>query len=258
MQKDAASATFLSRVFYITIHAFVLLIIFTYENSLRQSCSEFVLDCYLFFSLKILAIYLFFSVDKMQSIVTFSTELDPVEWSRPPQPFCETCNLTTSFRTKHCKKCEKCISVFDHHCFWVGCCVGELNHFRFFLFLAVESICVWWLFFSSFSGLVEGTEGYGAFVVNIALMGVFGLFVGGMGIFHFYLISAGSTTWEFLSRYKIEYLKLYPRNFNPFSFGFIQNWKHAATVKIVSIWDLPQPLYVYPFNWCDNEYWSCC
>ena len=84
------------------------------------------------------------------------------------------------------------------------------------------------------------------------------MFTGCMACFHFYLISAGLTTWEVLSRYKIEYFKIYPSNFNPFSLGLFANWKHVMTVDVVSIWDLPQPLYIYPFNWCDNEYWSCC
>ena len=258
MQKDAQAATFFSRIFYIVIHVFVLLIMFTYPNSLKETCDTYSFNCALFFGLKILAVFLFFSVDKKQSIVSFYTSLEPVPWPRPPQPFCEICQLSTSYRTKHCKKCEKCISVFDHHCFWVGCCVGELNQFRFFLFLACESLCIWWIFFASFSGLIEDTEGFGAFVVNIALTGLFGLFAGGLACFHFYLISAGMTTWEVLNRYKIEHFKIYPSNFNPFSLGFFANWKHAMTVDVVSIWDLPQPMYIYPFNWCDNEYWSCC
>ena len=28
----------------------------------------------------------------------------------------------------------ECVRKFDHHCFWIGGCVGELNHGKFFLF----------------------------------------------------------------------------------------------------------------------------
>ena len=40
-----------------------------------------------------------------------------------------------NFRTKHCIICEKCVDEFDHHCFWVGNCIGKNNFSLFFNFL---------------------------------------------------------------------------------------------------------------------------
>jgi hypothetical protein len=258
MNRDAAAATFFARIFYGLVHAFVLLISFTYENDLKSECDAYSGSCFLFLLLKIFAVYLFFTFERHQSIVAHTIELPVVEWARPAQVDCLPCGITPSFRTKHCRKCEKCISVYDHHCVWIGCCVGELNHFRFFLYLFSEALCIWAVFWTAFSGLIEDSEGYGAFVVNISITGVFGTLLTCMGAFHGYLISINSTTWEVMSRHKISYFQPYPTNFNPFSEGIFQNWKKAACSNKVERWDLPQPMYIYPFNWCDNEYWSCC
>ena len=58
----------------------------------------------------------------------------------PKKRFCEYCSLEQPYRSKHCKECERCVRKYDHHCFWIGGCVGELNHRKFYLFLFFQTI----------------------------------------------------------------------------------------------------------------------
>ncbi|EUT84159.1 hypothetical protein PFAG_03250 [Plasmodium falciparum Santa Lucia] len=49
---------------------------------------------------------------------------------------CDKCDfLVRPERAHHCRTCNKCILKMDHHCPWIGTCVGEKNLKFFFLFL---------------------------------------------------------------------------------------------------------------------------
>ena len=44
---------------------------------------------------------------------------------------CKICNLTYKLtdRIGHCDKCEICYYGYDHHCIWIGHCIGKYNGF---------------------------------------------------------------------------------------------------------------------------------
>ncbi|CAE8636621.1 unnamed protein product, partial [Polarella glacialis] len=49
--------------------------------------------------------------------------------------FCRTCKIRRPPKCSHCAHCDNCVLEFDHHCFWIGNCVGARNHKPFVAFL---------------------------------------------------------------------------------------------------------------------------
>lgn len=49
--------------------------------------------------------------------------------------YCVECRIIREPTTMHCTYCDVCIYGYDHHCPWIGKCVGRDNLRDFYLFL---------------------------------------------------------------------------------------------------------------------------
>jgi palmitoyltransferase len=96
----------------------------------------------------------------------------------------------------------------------------------------------------------------------MVLLFLFILFTGILGGYHLYLLISGQTTWEHSSRLNVTYLRPYKTGILPFYEGMQENLRHAfCNGGLVKEWELLDPIELKEkqgFNWCENEYWSCC
>ena len=58
--------------------------------------------------------------------------------------FCPTCRIYRLPRMSHCSVCDNCVDCFDHHCPWIGSCVGRGNYRSFLGFVTSTSFCCVW------------------------------------------------------------------------------------------------------------------
>jgi hypothetical protein len=76
---------------------------------------------------------LFFVALKDPGIVITSPVINDEEFLAT-LPYCDVCGVFQLPRTAHCGSCNCCIEGLDHHCPWVGKCIGRKNMFAFSCF----------------------------------------------------------------------------------------------------------------------------
>lgn len=124
---------------------------------------------------------------------------------------CATCYIIRTPRVFHCKICDCCISVHDHHCPWLGACIGQRNHKWFYLFTWFTKIHAFFCFVlnsvlvSNLSFNISTEDSFGdsdllKLNIPITIMVIYGALVFALLLsltcYHSFLIANNSTTQE--------------------------------------------------------------
>ncbi|PKA55643.1 putative S-acyltransferase [Apostasia shenzhenica] len=140
---------------------------------------------------------------------------------------CLYCNVIQPPRSKHCHDCDKCVLQFDHHCIWLGTCIGKGNHCRFWWYIFAETIlCTWTSVL--YVTLLRSNVMNAWWKVMIGVMLLIGLFMCFIFLlllllFHSFLVLTNQTTYELVRRRRILYLRGIPERVRPFSKGICRN-----------------------------------
>jgi len=161
---------------------------------------------------------------------------------------CNKCQCFKPDRCHHCSDCQACTLKMDHHCPWVNNCVGFNNYKFFVLFLVNAALACGYtiglLIYAIVQRPTSDLEGWEiSSIVNVALVGLFGIGVFGLMGYHLNLMSTNQTT--------IEQLK----NGNPeeFSLGVTENVRQVLGANVL-LWCLPCVWGVSPSY--DGVEWS--
>ena len=146
--------------------------------------------------------------------------------------FCYSCSLFRPPRTSHCSLCDNCVERFDHHCLWLGTCIGKRNYKYFYLLIFCLNISsTYQVLFSMYYIIFQikkfkNKENYSLLLLlglsGVTLVDLLFLFIliGKLFYLHTYLVFKNMTFYEHIKKKFNKIPKL-----NPFLKKVSGTWK---------------------------------
>ena len=169
--------------------------------------------------------------------------------------YCYSCSLFRPPRTSHCSVCDNCVERFDHHCIWLGNCIGKRNYkFFYFLILSINlnaffQIC-YCIFLICFHGEKNRKKDKFDNIVIFSMSFVlffdicFVVFFTGKLLFvHTYLIFKNLTFYEYIKK---KWNK--PPGFNLLYKGICYSWN-----RVICFFSPKSTLSIFYFNDDNNN-----
>ena len=186
-------------------------------------------------------------------------------------------------RTKFCRTCRRHVLRHDHHCPFMGTCIGLKNHRRFWIFILVQTVLTSYGLHATLTCFRSADAGAGRLHRAHGLAGHFGagswasinaapLVVATVQcvalavlypllLFHAYLICTNRTSYELLARRKVPYLQFYPEDVNPFDRGCVGNVRAFARRELdtylPTLEEIDRKARDAPETWWENRAYSC-
>mmetsp|Transcript_12410 Transcript_12410/g.14443 ORF Transcript_12410/g.14443 Transcript_12410/m.14443 type:complete len:401 (+) Transcript_12410:99-1301(+) len=150
--------------------------------------------------------------------------------------YCKTCNIYRPPRCTHCSVCENCVERFDHHCPWLGNCIGKRNYRLFYGFVSTTGALNILVLATAVAQLairaseiaeemqIGGGDAFGQALLREAMAAILSIyalgivwFTFGLCAYHNWLVCTNQTTYEQIKG-------AFSGTVNPFHRGILGNY----------------------------------